>query len=88
MFIIYNERIKIVNFYTLQDKVIFYFMYKIYLYHPIIYNRQIDYDEKTILACVFLQLVLGTVFAQTVDSTHIKNMHAYYKSILVIRLIP
>lgn len=79
MFIIYNERIKIVNFYTLQDKVIFYFMYKIYLYHPIIYNRQIDYDEKTILACVFLQLVLGTVFAQTVDSTHIKNMHAYYK---------
>ena len=44
MFIIYNERIKIVNFYTLQDKVIFYFMYKIYLYHPIIYNRQIDYD--------------------------------------------
>ena len=46
MFIIYNERIKIVNFYTLQDKVIFYFMYKIYLYHPIIYNRQIDYDEK------------------------------------------
>lgn len=79
MFIIYNERIKIVNSYTLQDKVIFYFMYKIYLYHPIIYNRQIDYDEKTILACVFLQLVLGTVFAQTVDSTHIKNMHAYYK---------
>ena len=46
MFIIYNERIKIVNFYTLQDKVIFYFMYKIYLYHLIIYNRQIDYDEK------------------------------------------
>lgn len=35
--------------------------------------------KKTILACVFLQLVLGTVFAQTVDSTHIKNMHAYYK---------
>ncbi len=45
MFIIYNERIKIVNFYTLQDKVIFYFMYKIYLYHPIIYNRQIDYTH-------------------------------------------
>lgn len=35
--------------------------------------------KKTILACVFLQLVLRTVFAQTVDSTHIKNMHAYYK---------
>jgi hypothetical protein len=35
--------------------------------------------KKTILACVFLQLVLGTVFAQTVDSIHIKNMHAYYK---------
>ena len=35
--------------------------------------------KKTILACVFLQLVLGTVFAQMVDSTHIKNMHAYYK---------
>ena len=35
--------------------------------------------KKTILACVFLQFVLGTVFAQTVDSTHIKNMHAYYK---------
>lgn len=35
--------------------------------------------KKTILACVFLRLVLGTVFAQTVDSTHIKNMHAYYK---------
>ncbi|WP_044534352.1 tetratricopeptide repeat-containing sensor histidine kinase [Bacteroides intestinalis] len=35
--------------------------------------------KKTILACVFLQLVLGTVFAQTVDSTHIKDMHAYYK---------
>lgn len=35
--------------------------------------------KKTILACVFLQLVLGTVFAQTVDSAHIKNMHAYYK---------
>ena len=35
--------------------------------------------KKTILACVFLQLVLGTVFAQTVDSTRIKNMHAYYK---------
>lgn len=35
--------------------------------------------KKKILACVFLQLVLGTVFAQTVDSTHIKNMHAYYK---------
>lgn len=35
--------------------------------------------KKTILACVFLQLVLGTVFAQTVDSTHIKNMYAYYK---------
>lgn len=35
--------------------------------------------KKTILACVFLQLVLGTVFAQTGDSTHIKNMHAYYK---------
>lgn len=35
--------------------------------------------KKMILACVFLQLVLGTVFAQTVDSTHIKNMHAYYK---------
>lgn len=35
--------------------------------------------KKTILACVFLQLVLGTVFAQTVDSTHIKIMHAYYK---------
>ena len=35
--------------------------------------------KKTILACVFLQLVLGTVFAQTVDSTHIKNMHVYYK---------
>ena len=35
--------------------------------------------KKTILACVFLQLVLGTVFAQTVDSTHIKNIHAYYK---------
>ena len=35
--------------------------------------------KKTILACVFLQLVLGTVFAQTVDSTHIKNMHADYK---------
>ena len=35
--------------------------------------------KKTILACVFLQLVLGTVFAQTVASTHIKNMHAYYK---------
>ena len=35
--------------------------------------------KKTILSCVFLQLVLGTVFAQTVDSTHIKNMHAYYK---------
>lgn len=35
--------------------------------------------KKTILACVFLQLVLGTVFAQTVDSTHIKNMHTYYK---------
>lgn len=79
MFIIYNERIKIVNFYTLQDKVIFYFMYKIYLYHPIIYNRQIDYDEKNDSCLCFLQLVLGTVFAQTVDSTHIKNMHAYYK---------
>lgn len=35
--------------------------------------------KKTILACVFLQLVLGTVFAQTVDSIHIKNMHVYYK---------
>lgn len=35
--------------------------------------------KKTILACVLLQLVLGTVFAQMVDSTHIKNMHAYYK---------
>lgn len=35
--------------------------------------------KKTILACVFLQLVLGTVFAQTVDSIRIKNMHAYYK---------
>lgn len=53
MFIIYNERIKIVNFYTLQDKVIFYFMYKIYLYHPIIYNRQIDYDEKKRFLPVF-----------------------------------
>lgn len=79
MLIICNKKIKILKSYALLDRVISYFMYKIYLYHPIIYNRQIAYDEKTILACVFLQLVLGTVFAQMVDSTHIKNMHAYYK---------
>lgn len=79
MFIIYNERIKIVNFYTLQDKVIFYFMYKIYLYHPIIYNRQIDYDEKNDSCLCFSAIGFRNFFAQTVDSTHIKNMHAYYK---------
>ena len=74
MFIIYNERIKIVNFYTLQDKVIFYFMYKIYLYHPIIYNRQIDYDEKNDSCLCFS--AISKICMLTI------------KSILVIRLIP
>lgn len=35
--------------------------------------------KRTILACIFLHLVVGTVFAQTVDSTYITSMHVYYK---------
>lgn len=35
--------------------------------------------KKTFLTCTLLQLILGTLFAQTVDSTYINNMHAYYK---------
>lgn len=35
--------------------------------------------KKTILACVLLHLVVGTISPQKVDSTDIKNMRAYYK---------
>lgn len=35
--------------------------------------------KKTILACVFLHLVVGTISSQKTDSTDIKSMRAYYK---------
>ena len=35
--------------------------------------------KKTILACVLLHLVVGTISPQNVDSTDIKSMRAYYK---------
>lgn len=35
--------------------------------------------KKTILACVLLHLVVGTISSQKTDSTDIKSMHAYYK---------
>lgn len=57
----------------------FYFIDKIYLYHRITYNRQITYAEKTILACVLLHLVVGTISPQKIDSIDIKSMRAYYK---------
>lgn len=56
-----------------------YFIDKIYLYHHIIYNRQITYAEKTILACVLFHLVVGTISSQKIDSIDVKSMRAYYK---------
>lgn len=35
--------------------------------------------KKTILACVLLYLVVGTISSQKTDSTDIKSMRAYYK---------
>lgn len=35
--------------------------------------------KKTILACVLLHLVVGTISPQKIDSTDIKSMRAYYK---------
>lgn len=35
--------------------------------------------KKTILACVLLHLVVGTISSQKTDSTDIKSMRAYYK---------
>ena len=88
MFIIYNERIKIVNSYTLQDKVIFYFMYKIYLYHPIIYNRQIDYDEKNDSCLCFSAIGFRNCLCPNGGFYPYQKYACLLKSILVIRLIP
>ena len=35
--------------------------------------------KKTILACVLLHLVVGTISLQKIDSIDIKSMRAYYK---------
>ena len=35
--------------------------------------------KKTILACVLLHLVVGTISPQKIDSIDIKSMRAYYK---------